>query len=91
LISLDASNEKLYREIRQVDFNNVLSGIKELRRLSSEIKIDITMVLTKKNVHDIFNFIELAKELKVDGVGLMDMHTFDDLPSDVKSLYLLGR
>ena len=90
LISLDASNEKLYREIRQVDFNKVLSGIKELRRLSSEIKIVITMVLTKKNVYDILNFIELAKELKVDGVGLMNMYIFDELPPDVRSLYLLG-
>jgi MoaA/NifB/PqqE/SkfB family radical SAM enzyme len=89
LISLDASNEELYREIRQVDFDKVLSGIKELRGLSSEIKIHITMVLTKKNVYDIFNFIELAKELRVDGVGLMNMYIFDDLPPEVKDLYLL--
>jgi MoaA/NifB/PqqE/SkfB family radical SAM enzyme len=47
------------------------------------------MVLTKKNVYDIFNFIELAKELRVDGVGLMNMYIFDDLPPEVKDLYLL--
>jgi MoaA/NifB/PqqE/SkfB family radical SAM enzyme len=91
LISLDASNKDLYKEIRQADFEKVIAGIRKLRSLSPKIIIKITMVLNQKNIYDLFDFVELAKDVKANEVGLMNMYTgLEDLPEDVKKLSLLA-
>ena len=73
-ISLHASTPQLFKEVTNVDgFERVIKGIKESVRVGLR-PIKLNFVVTKKNANDAFKVIELAEELGVDEVHLIELH-----------------
>ena len=71
VISLDASNKELYKEIRGSDsFNIVIDNIKMIKSRYPNIKLEIRTTLMRKNIFDFHNILSLAKNLGLDGVGI---------------------
>jgi MoaA/NifB/PqqE/SkfB family radical SAM enzyme len=70
-VSLDASSRKTYKNIRMTDmFTTVLDNIKMLVKLRNEMSshttLGIQMVVCKENINEVFRFIKLASDLKID-------------------------
>jgi len=92
VISLDATDAELYREIRGVDrFDTVLENIKAARDLSEEnrCKILLNTVICSKNLEQVPDLIRLTKDLDLGGI-MIDFATFHDYWSgklDEKSRY----
>ena len=68
-VSLDASNSRAYRVIRNSDkFKIILRNIKKM--IEKECTVILSMVLTKFNYQEIPAFVNLAKLLKVKKISL---------------------
>ena len=79
-ISLDASNESLYRKIRgTVGFEKVVSNIRHLaamkRKLNSSMTIGVQSVANRHNMHDILKEIKMASKLGVDYMQVRPVET----------------
>ncbi|KJS01689.1 MAG: hypothetical protein VR65_08040 [Desulfobulbaceae bacterium BRH_c16a] len=73
LVSVNAASKKIFHEIAGVDaFEHVCENIKKIvllrRELKSSIGISISIILMKKNISELPEFVRLAKELGVDSV-----------------------
>ncbi|MDH5570506.1 MAG: radical SAM protein [Gammaproteobacteria bacterium] len=79
IISLDASESTAYKTMRiGGDFNQVIEGISNLSQENKKnqkktTQIVLQMIITKKNEHQLNDFIELAKELEVDLVSFRSL------------------
>jgi MoaA/NifB/PqqE/SkfB family radical SAM enzyme len=80
-ISLDAATSSTYRRIRGYDFDKVLANIRLVRTARGEReypRIMLNMTLMRENIEEAANFVDLAKELGADSIGLWHMnHTPD--------------
>lgn len=67
IISLDGSNSIIHDNLRNFEgcFNNIIEGIKELRKYNPNINIRINTVVSGKNVHDLCNIYKLLETLEV--------------------------
>ncbi|BCU70787.1 GTP 3',8-cyclase MoaA [Stygiolobus caldivivus] len=73
-ISLHASSPGLFKEITAVDgFEKVIRGIRECNRVGLK-PVKLNFVVTKRNVNEVFNVIELAENLGVDEIHLIELH-----------------
>lgn len=79
IISLDAAEENAYNTMRVGgNFDQVIKGIKNLTREKIKnnqkaTQIVLQMIITKKNEHQLNDFIQLAKELEVDLVSFKSL------------------
>ncbi len=69
-ISIDASNKKLYRDIRGIDrFDDVCKSINILNEINSKYgnkcKIGIGYTIQKLNIDDVFNMFDLLNQLNI--------------------------
>ena len=67
IISLDGSTSGVHDELRNFPgcFDNIMSGISELRKYNPQIMIRVNTVVSGKNIHDISNIYKLLLELNV--------------------------
>jgi len=81
VVSLDAVDADLYREIRNVDkFDQVVRGIKkavELTKGKEGKSIIVNTVICAKNLHQVKDVVKFAKDLGVNGI-MVDFATFHD-------------
>ena len=71
-VSLDGPSAQSYFDIRRSEdaFYKAIQGIKYLQL--NNIKVGISIVLMKKNVNYINNFLALAEELKINSIRFVD-------------------
>lgn len=75
-ISLDSNCAEIHNEIRGVDcFDNVIGGIKLLKRMMPEIKIGINYVISKQNFRNMHQMIPFAEKLGVNQIKFGPIHT----------------
>lgn len=77
--SLDAATPETYRKIRHHDFDDVIAKIKRLveerdRRGLQTPRAYINMTLMRENVHELPDFVRLAKEIGADHVHAFHMN-----------------
>lgn len=94
VISLDASNRKLYNEIRGVDaFDKIIENVKFIKNRYPNLKIQFRCTISRKNLFNVVDIINLAKSLSVDGVGFSpidyDSKSFSRISNTPDSLDLL--
>lgn len=68
IISLDGSCSDVHDKLRNFKgcFNNILDGIKELRKYNPKIAIRINTVVSGKNIQDLSNIYKLLLKLNID-------------------------
>jgi MoaA/NifB/PqqE/SkfB family radical SAM enzyme len=67
MFSLDASNEKLYREIRGLDnFNDIVAWPGKIKASQPHAQVALACLVQKKNAADLVNLYLLAADLPVD-------------------------
>lgn len=85
-LSVSVDGVKSYKEIRRMDFETLLKGIKkaiEVRKLQKQKNpILMNCVLTGKNLEDIETLVLLAKELEVK-VSFEPVHRFPEISEEV--------
>jgi len=70
--SIDAATPETYETVRGQDFfGRILEGIRLLQRTKSELQhkspnVRISFVVTKTNLHEVADFVQLAHDLQVD-------------------------
>jgi Fe-coproporphyrin III synthase len=78
-VSLDASSEPLYEQVRGVAALGAVSrGVARLRRLAPALPLTARATLHRSNYRELPRLIEKARELHLDGISF--------LPADVSSL-----
>lgn len=83
-ISIDAATEETYEKLRgnpNSDFEKLIHNIKELNKLKEKHKSKTPYLLTnfvgiKDNIHELLDFIDLAKELKMSSVRLTNVEPY---------------
>jgi len=80
-ISIDTTNERLYRNIRKGgNLKKVLSNIEEIVSFRNDhnlnTRIGITAVITHLNVNEIPKLIKLAINLKLDVIGFVEVENW---------------
>ncbi|MBI5248909.1 MAG: radical SAM protein [Desulfomonile tiedjei] len=83
-ISLDSLDPVVYRSIRSQD--HLLSVIDNIRRLKTrarrlgirELHQNISMVMMKRNIREILNYVAMAGELGCDTVGFSHLGVFEE-------------
>ncbi len=84
-VSLDAARAETHHRLRGPGFAKIVENIGNFQRLKRELKADrplllMNMCITKEALPELPEFIDLAAQLKVDGVDLFHMNpgqTFD--------------
>lgn len=73
-VSVDAATEETYKKIRVGgNFKNLIQNLHFISSLRKENKIpqfSMSFVAQKSNIHEILDFVKLAKDIGVDGVGI---------------------
>jgi MoaA/NifB/PqqE/SkfB family radical SAM enzyme len=78
IVSLDASSERLYEEIRGVDALEVVErGIAKLRQIAPQVPITARATLHRLNFRELPRLVDHAKALALDGISF--------LPADMSS------
>ncbi len=83
IISLDGTSQTEYEKYRQNgDFNKVISGIKNIIEVKKNLKsklpvIELQFLVFRHNQHQIKDFFNLAKQLKVDKYKLKTAQIYD--------------
>lgn len=83
LISVNAASRDTFKTVGGVDaFDTVTANIKKLVELRKKSKINvgisISLILMKQNVDELSRFVQLAKELGVDGVKIVYVRIYPD-------------
>jgi MoaA/NifB/PqqE/SkfB family radical SAM enzyme len=101
-ISVDAASEQTYEKIRVGgNFNRLLDNLSHIGNLRKEEKIKgltISFVLQKSNIHELLDFVKLAKKINADGVDIMKIENWHsqsqqdfknnlELPDNWESIY----
>ena len=73
-ISLHSTSSQLFKEITGVNgFEKVVKGIEECNKVGLK-PIKLNFVVTRKNISEVFKVIELAENLGVDEIHLIELH-----------------
>ncbi|MBU2540525.1 MAG: radical SAM protein [Candidatus Omnitrophica bacterium] len=80
IVSIDAASKKTYEAIRKgARFQQVIDNVKRLNRArlkfskSFRPKLIFWLVLMRKNIEELSEYVRLAHALKADGIGLVHM------------------
>lgn len=81
VISLDGSCSAVHDNLRNFDgcFNNIIFGIKELRKYNKSINIRINTVVSGKNIMDLTNIYKLLLKLQVNQWSIIPVKYKDNL------------
>jgi MoaA/NifB/PqqE/SkfB family radical SAM enzyme len=80
-ISLDAANPLTYRRIRNHDYDIAIGNIRRLVAARGDARnpeLMINMTLMRENIDEAVDFVDLAKSLDVDSVGLWHLNQMPD-------------
>lgn len=80
-ISLDAANPLTYRRIRNHDYDIAINNIRRLVDARGEARnpeLMVNMTLMRENIDEAVEFVDLAKSLGVDSVGLWHLNQMPD-------------
>ncbi len=83
IMSVDSTRKETYEAIRKLSkFDQVVSGIKRLtakrKETGSKIKLSLTTVVMKQNMHEIPKFVDFANELGVERIEFQGLQEKDD-------------
>ena len=83
LVSVNAASKETYQQISGVNaFEKVISNIQSLvsirLKCKSKAKISMSMILMKKNIGELVDFIRLAKSLHVDKVKTLYVRVYPE-------------
>lgn len=74
-ISVDAASEQIYKKVRVGgNFNRLMDNLHFIGNLKKEKEIEslsISMVLQRVNIHELLDFIRLAKDVNADTVSIL--------------------
>jgi MoaA/NifB/PqqE/SkfB family radical SAM enzyme len=76
-ISLDAAHAVTYRRIRKYEYSIPIENIRRLVEARGEAwypRLMINMTLMRENIEEVVDFVDLAKSLGVDAVGLWHLN-----------------
>jgi len=90
-ISIDGSNDVVYRAIRGVELERVLSGIDKLREVAPDVSITVTCVVQKMNLFDAVPMVRLASSVGARAIGFSPMQLLPKLPEWVMNLRIRER
>ena len=81
-ISMDSTNQKVYRSLRHGELNQVTQGIKNIvnaRKRANSIKPSIwfNSIIVNQNVDNLMDILKLARDLEIDQVRFKPIDTFD--------------
>jgi len=83
-ISVDAASEQIYRKVRVGgNFSRLLDNLHFIGSLKKENEIEnfsISLVLQKVNIHELLNFIKLAKDVNADAVCILRIEDWHARP-----------
>jgi MoaA/NifB/PqqE/SkfB family radical SAM enzyme len=75
-VSLDSSQEIVHNELRGSDcFSNARQAIINIKRHAPKVKVGINCLICKKNYAGLSDMVRMARELRVDRLNVMPIHT----------------
>jgi MoaA/NifB/PqqE/SkfB family radical SAM enzyme len=87
-VSVDAATDKTYRKIRGVHYDRVIAGIKKAVDIRDTINnllfIRIDFVLMKSNIDEVLDFIDMGKDLGVNGIYVSSLFPLDIYPNIIQ-------
>lgn len=87
VLSMDGATKETYEKLRiGSNFNKVVENIKAFVRLKSELnahfpQLDVYFIVTKENVHEVPQYVDLAHEIGIDGIIRFTalLHPFEEI------------
>ena len=89
IISLDGSSASIHDSLRNFEgcFDNIIKGIKKLKKLNPNIIIRVNTVVSGKNIHDLSNIYKLLVKLQVNEWSIIPIKYKENLWNDDSKRY----
>ena len=85
-ISIAGATPKTHESVRRgTSFEKIMKNVKELLRFKNKMKVILTFLVNKLNVHELLDVVKLASKLKVDELVVTNLdYVFNEYTDELK-------